>query len=131
MTNEIPKEEWKKFFDDLSMRRFDWETRIEIFNEEIGNQVLDKGLPLGGITLEAKGDDTFVEIFIGNDDDHHQTHTIQNPTKVAYLSEINEPSGIIEFEEQDGTKTLLYIIRPMPIVFRSTEQNEHGEHATA
>lgn len=128
MTNEIPKKEWKKFLDDLTMRRFDWETKVEIFNEEIGDQVLDQGLPLGGITLETKGDDTFVEIFIGNDDDHHQTHTIKNPTKVAYLSEINEPSGIVEFEEQDGTKTLLFIIRPMPIVVRSIE---HEENASA
>ena len=25
MTIEIPREEWKEFFDDLTKRRFDWE----------------------------------------------------------------------------------------------------------
>lgn len=124
MTQQIPKKEWKSFFDDLTKRRFDWETKVEVFNEDIGNQVLDEGLPLGGLTCEQRGDETVVEIFVGTDDDHHQTHNIKNPTKIAYLGNDENPGGIVEIEEMNGTKTLVHIIQPMPIVVSYVEYNE-------
>ncbi len=128
MTSEIPRAEWKVFFDDLTKRRFDWETKIEVFDDDIGNQTLDKGLPLSGITIEEKAEDIFVEIFVGTDDDRHQTHTIKNPTKINYLGEGEKPNGIVEVEEMSGRKTLVHIIKPMPIV---VEYAEHEESATA
>lgn len=117
MTSEIPRKDWKMFLDDLTKRRFEWETKVEVFGPEIGSQVLDEGLPLGGITCEKRGDDTVIEIFMGNDDDRHQAHNIRNPTRVAYLGELEKPGGIVEFEETDGTKTLVHIIQPLPIVY--------------
>jgi hypothetical protein len=124
MTNEIPRHSWKMFFDDLTKRRFDWKTKIEIFNDEIGNQILDQGLPFAGITCENRGDEVSVEIFVGTDDDHHQTHTIKNPTKIAYLGEEEKPGGIVEIEEADGTKTLVHIVQPMPLVVSYAENQE-------
>lgn len=124
MTSEVPKKDWKMFLDDLTKRRFDWQTKIEVFNEDIGSQVLDEGLPLGGITCEQDGDDTVIEIFVGSDDDHHQAHNIKNPTKIAYLGEDDKPSGVVEIEEMDGTKTLVHIIQPMPIVIKYVETRE-------
>lgn len=121
MTKEIQKENWVTFFDDLTKRRFDWQTKIEVFSDDFGSQVLDEGLPLAGITSEGKGDKTTVAIFVGTDEDHHQTHTIKNPTKVAYLGDDIKPSGIVEIEEASGTKTLVHIIQPMPIVTKFTE----------
>ncbi|MEZ5344635.1 MAG: DUF5335 family protein [Pyrinomonadaceae bacterium] len=123
MTRDMPEVEWKEFFDDLSQRRFDWETKVEVIGNDIGDQVLDEGLPLGGITFEKKGDDNLIEIFLGNDDDHHQTHTIVNPTRVAFMEATNGQGGIVEFEQADETKTLLYIIRPMPVTASSAEKD--------
>ncbi len=40
------------FFDDLSKRRFEWQTKIEVIKESIGDQILAEGLALNGITLE-------------------------------------------------------------------------------
>ena len=124
MTSEIPREQWKVFFDDLTKRRFEWETKIEIFDDDIGNQILDKGLPLNGITIEKKAEDTFIEIFIGTDDERHQTHTIKNPTKINYLGEGEKPSGIVEIVEMNTRKTLVHIIQPMPINVQYIEQEE-------
>ena len=118
MTQEVPKKNWKSFFDDLTKRRFEWQTKIEVLSEEIGSQVLDEGLPLVGITADTRGDDTTIEIMVGQDDDHHQTHNIRNPIMIAYLSDEDSPSGIVEFEEESGTKTLVHIIQPMPLVVK-------------
>mgnify|MGYP000395051935 CR=1 FL=1 len=123
MTIEIKRESWRQFFDGLTKRRFDWQTRIEVLNDDIGHQILDDGLPLGGITCEESAKDMIVEIFVGTDD-HHQTHSIKNPTKIAYLGEEDNPAGVVEIEEADGTKTLIHIIGPMPIVTKYVGASE-------
>ncbi|NNE97906.1 MAG: DUF5335 family protein [Pyrinomonadaceae bacterium] len=128
MTNEITRDDWQNFFDDLTKRRFEWQTKVEVFSDDFGSQVLDDGLPLSGITVEKDGEDTTVEIMVGTDDDHHQTHNIKNPTKIAYLGKDDKPGGIVEIEEMDGTKTLVHIIQPMPIVLKYLE-NQEGKAA--
>ena len=126
MTNEIPASEWKMFFDDLTKRRFDWETKVEVFSEDIGSQVLDTGLSLVGITCEGKGDDQFIEIFVGNGEDLHQTHTIKNPSNIAYLGKDDDPGGIVEIEEADGTKTLVHILEPKPLILKFAAAADKG-----
>lgn len=118
MTYDIPRQEWSSFFDDLSKRRFEWQTKIEVISETIGDQILDEGLSLNGITAEERDDECLIEILVGHDKDHHQTHNIANPSKIRYLADEENPSGIIEIEEDDGTKTLVYIIQPMPLVIK-------------
>lgn len=124
MTNEIPKQQWTKFFDDLTKKRFEWQTKIEVISDDIGSQILDQGLPLIGITAEQKNDKSVIEIIVGQDSGHHQTHNISNPTKIAYLSEEEKAGGVVEIEEMDGTKTLIHIIEPMPLVINYAESHE-------
>lgn len=125
MTQEIPKQDWTKFFDDLTKRRFEWRTKIEVISEKIGSQILDDGLPLQGITAETRSEEkSVVEILVGQDREHHQTHNIKNPTKIAYLSDDDSPSGIVEIEEADGTKTLIHIMQPMPLAVDYSESRE-------
>lgn len=115
MTLEISTEDWTRFFDDLSKRRFEWQVRIEVIGAEIGDQILDDGLPLRGITHERRNERSVIAISVGQDSDHHQTHNIADPTRINYLSDARTLGGIVEIEEQNGTKTLIHIIRPMPL----------------
>ena len=115
MTIEIPKEKWTEFFDDLSRRRFGWETKIEVLDESVGDQILSEGLPLNGITFDKKSGRHELEIAVGETTDNHQTHNIENPLKVAYLDEGDFFGGVVEIEEETGTKTLVKLLSPMPI----------------
>jgi adenosyl cobinamide kinase/adenosyl cobinamide phosphate guanylyltransferase len=45
MTTEIPKEQWKEFFDNLSNDLDGWETNVEVVSNEVGSHVLFQGLP--------------------------------------------------------------------------------------
>lgn len=113
MTLEIPKERWTVFFNDLSKRRFGWETKIEVLKEDVGDQIMSEGLPLNGITFEDnKG---VLEILVGENVEQHQTHNITNPTKVSYLDEGDFLGGVIEIEEENKTQTLIKLINPMPV----------------
>lgn len=115
MTLSIPRDEWGNFLDDLTKRRFEWKTNLEVMNRDIGDQMLSDGLPLKGVTFEAKGDKTVIEILLGKNADQHQAHSIFEPEKLAFLPNENDHGGILEIEEADGTKTLVRILEPMPI----------------
>jgi hypothetical protein len=115
MTLNIPRDEWHNFFDDLTKRRFEWKTSLEVINREIGNQMLNEGLPLEGITAETENGAIVVEILFGNDPEQHQTHNIFDPVQVAFLPNEKDAGGILEIEEKDGTKTLMRILEPMPV----------------
>jgi len=114
MNYEIKKENWTDFFETLSKRRYEWKTKIEILNTDIGDQVLTEGLPLNGITVETAGDRTSIDLSVGENTDSHQTHTINNPSKVIVASYENQ-GDVIDIEEADGTKTLITFIEPMSI----------------
>jgi len=121
MTLDLPEGKWTQFFEDLSKRRFGWTTKIEVMNDSIGDQVLSEGLPLNGITIDQKGDARTIEIAVGENTAHHQSHTIANPRKIAYLDDDKNLGSIVEIEEQNGTKTLLHIIEPMPLLVSYSE----------
>lgn len=120
MNFEIKREEWAKFFDALGKRRYEWKTKIEVLNSEIGDQVLTDGLPLNGITVETKHELTSIDISVGDTGDH-QTHNIKNPTRVAFLASGDNHDDVVDIEEDDGTKTLITFIEPMGIIVGYTE----------
>jgi hypothetical protein len=116
MNFEIKKEDWGKFFDNLSKRRFEWNTEVEVLNTQIGDQGMSIGLPLIGVTLETLGEHTTVDISVGEHTDKHQTHNIKNPTRIAYLASDNFHADVVNIEEADGTKTLLRFTRPSGVM---------------
>ena len=56
MNYEINRGDWAGFFESLSKRRYEWKTRVEVLNSEMGDQTLTEGLPLNGVTVETKVD---------------------------------------------------------------------------
>ena len=117
VTIEIPKEKWTEFLNDFSKRRFGWGTKVEVLDQSVGDQILSDGLVLNGVTHEDKSGNCTVEISLGENVEHHQTHTISKPVRIAYLSENNSHVGVLEIEEGNGTKTLISLVNPMPIYF--------------
>ena len=121
MNFEIKRENWADFFDSLGKRRYEWTTKIEVLKSEIGDQVLTDGLPLNGITVETVGDHTSIDISVGEGTGSHQTHNINNPTRVAFLAAADNHGDVIDIEEEDGTKTLITFIEPMGIIIGYSE----------
>jgi Family of unknown function (DUF5335) len=117
MTIEIPKDKWTEFLNDFSKRRFGWGTKVEVLDKSVGDQMLSEGLVLNGVTFEDKSGNFNIEISLGEDVEKHQTHTVLNPVKMAYLSENDSHVGVLEIEEENGTKTLISLIKPMPVYF--------------
>lgn len=121
MTIEIPKKDWKQFFDDLSREKLDWETKIEVMNSETGAQILTEGLALGGLTFEDEEGKERIEVMVGSGTENHQTHNIFEPEKVYFRRADDRQIGTVEIEDASGTKTLVHIIQPMPVLVEYVE----------
>ena len=121
MTNEIPKQEWKQFFDELSREKLDWQTKIEVMNDETGAQILTEGLPLGGLTFEDKDGQERIEVIVGSGTENHQTYSILEPEKVYFRRADDRQVSTVEIEDAGGTKTLVHIIQPMPVLVQYVE----------
>ena len=121
MTNEIPKKDWKQFFDDLSREKLDWQTKIEVMNNETGAQILTEGLALSGLTFEDEEGQERIEVMVGSGTENHQTHNIFEPEKVYFRRADDRQIGTVEIEDASGTKTLVHIIQPMPILVEYVE----------
>jgi hypothetical protein len=113
---ELKKADWARFFDNLSKRRFEWATEIEVIGDNVGDQTLSNGLPLNGITVETVGDRTSIDISVGEATGHHQTHMVVDPKRVAFLAGDDVHGDIVDIEEADGTKTLIRLIEPMGLL---------------
>lgn len=116
MTYEIEREEWSRFFDTLSKRRYEWTTEIEVLSPTLGDQTLNLKLPFNGITVEGSGEQTSLDISVGETTGRHQSHTILNPTRVAYLASEDNLNDVIDIEEADGTKTLISFVEPADLI---------------
>jgi hypothetical protein len=119
MTNEVAKQDWKNFFDEMSRRLLGRETRVQVFKDDIGAQTLADGLALGGFMFEEKTNGA-IEIILGAGAGSHQTHTIFKPQKVFYESE-EDRGGIIEIEDADGAKTLVSFAAPVKVLVEYAE----------
>lgn len=116
MINEIPRQEWKQFFDAASKDYLEWETKVEVMKEDFGVQVLSDGLPLLGFVEFKTNHINAVEIILGEESGIHQTHTIFGPQNVFFETIRDTPGGIIEIEDKRGDKTLIYLIQPIQVL---------------
>lgn len=112
MTNEIHINQWKQFCDETSRDKLDWQTKVEVISAETGAQILSEGLPFGGLVYEDKNDSPQIEIILGRGTEHHQMHTILAPSKVHFRRTDEHSDGIVEIEEANDTKTLIYLTEP-------------------
>ena len=117
-TQEIPRREWKGFFDSFSRQHEGWLATLEVLTADVGAQEEARELPLAGVSLSSGGDETeAISIDLGTRPDEHVSHAISDPTAV-WLEQTEEgANAALEIERADGTKTLLRFRSPMPAEF--------------
>ena len=107
-TREIPRDEWREFFDRFSRQHEGWIATLEILGSEIGAQVESRELVFEGIVDEldnAQGNE--ILIMVGADPDDHITHNISRPATVS-LEQTDEGADVaLAIKSGDGNTTLL------------------------
>ncbi len=115
MTRELQRSEWKTFFDGLSRDLADWETKVQVMNDDAGAQIMSDGLPFHGLTYEDRYGNETIELTVGKGTTNHQTHNINEPLKVAFEASGVGPGGTLDIEDSSGTKTLITFIEPLAV----------------
>ena len=105
-TREIPKNEWRSYFDDLSRLRSPLPVvSVEVDGEEVGAQIEAEHKTLTGISYDNR-DDVLV-IGIGDNDGREQAeHLVSRPQQI-YVAEGDERT--IDVKDADGVQTLIRI----------------------
>ena len=108
LTTEIPRDQWVRFFDGFSKDREGWIVTVEIVDSDLGDQNETTGLPLVGISADAKDGENRVELIIGDSPDAHVTRIIESPRRVWLKNDDLPGHEAIEVEGGDGSMTLLH-----------------------
>lgn len=103
-THDIPREQWKTFFEDFS-RRHQGRARVtvEAVDPKTQPHVEANALPFVGLSFEEKGSDTgSIVLLLGAERGDHVKHSVENPRHVYHKagagvlsSEVN-PDEILE-----------------------------------
>jgi hypothetical protein len=109
-TRAIPRQEWKAMLDQFSRTHVGQPAEIKSArrNEKPMHHALR--LPLIGITsemLEDNGEE--IEIIAGSPLGIHCSHTISRPSNVRMAEWNDAISGLLEIEQEDGTKATIQV----------------------
>ena len=107
-TREIPRDEWTKFFDNLSRRQEGWQVTLEVLGQDIGDQVEERHMFLAGLTAEVADEGDKIEIMMGGKPSSHVTHMITAPIQVDLQQTDLGVDSALQIKSADGTTTLLH-----------------------
>jgi uncharacterized protein DUF5335 len=113
-TQEIPRQEWNKFFDVFSRQHEGWIATLEVFGPDIGAQEQAHELPLEGVSIASENNPTEIAISFGKTPEDHVTHTITKPEHVWLEVTSAGANAALEIESEDKLKTLLRFRSAMP-----------------
>jgi hypothetical protein len=113
-TEEIPREQWRSFFDSFSRQHEGWLATLEVFAANLGAQQEAEELPFEGISLDSDdGEPESVIISFGNSASEHVTHTIHGPKHLWLQRTPEGANAALEIRAEDNSNTLLRFRSPM------------------
>jgi len=121
-TREIPRSDWKTYFDEFSRTRQNENITVEvIFNPQGDPQYAFERQPLVGISYAEKGSEAgTIEIIVGGEIGDSLTHTVTSPVHIYHknaagmISDEVNPDEVLEITSTDDPRiTYLRFERPI------------------
>ncbi len=104
-TREIPRDEWRQYFDDFSSRLPTTVASIEVTGAEIGAQVeAERGI-LSGVTYDDRDDIVVIALDAEGDAREELERIVHEPKKI-YVEDDNATT-VLAIEDSEGNKTLV------------------------
>jgi hypothetical protein len=108
-TREIPKPNWGHYLQALGNHKAYQPVRVHVESEELGAQPLAEGLPLVGISVEAKGSHAdAIELTLGGPGQGDFTHMIDRPSHLWVEEDEAGEVRAIDIEDAQKVKTLIF-----------------------
>ena len=112
---EVPPDERRKFFEQLSGELGAYDVTIEVLSEEYGDDYEAEKLPLAYLAYDK--DDDFIVAVGGQDRRYPQLHHIINhPRRILVDTPSSDVPWAIEVEAADGSRTIVtfYYLTALP-----------------
>lgn len=106
-TEEIPRGEWRAFFDYFSRSHEGWLVTLEVNGDDFGAKREAEAMRFGGASADLKDGDCAVTIMLGDAPDRHVSHTIARPERVRLERTALEAGDFETLEIEGGGVTTL------------------------
>jgi hypothetical protein len=105
-TNELARDDWSTYFDDLSRELTTTHATVEIEGPDLGAQVEAEDLVLSGISYDDRDDVLVVGLSPGGPAESLE-HLVSSPQRIAVESSAGILPSSIEVEDAEGERTLV------------------------
>jgi hypothetical protein len=103
----IPKAEWKGFFERMSKALLGKWAEIEVASLDLGDQIVAEWIPLLGITYDSKDDLVDVALDRAN-------HLIRGPKEIV-VEETAEGIASVAVADHDGARQIIRLKQPLAL----------------
>jgi hypothetical protein len=115
-TGRIPRDSWPEWFEQATSHYGSWKMTIEVFRDDLGDQVVASEVPLRMLTFEAKASKEEAFLIDGLDwRSNVLQHRIDGPRNVWVRETRPGAESAILIESGDKTVTLVMLRRPMAL----------------
>jgi len=105
---EIPRAEWKTFFDDVSRQYEQGQVTVEVRGDLLPQQAALSELPLLGISYDDKGSGAGqIHIMAGSDVTTNSSYTVETPTLVRVATTPAGDVDTVTIDAQEGMPVTL------------------------
>ena len=105
-TQEIPRDDWRRYFDELAKRLPTVEVTVEVIGSDVGDQLIGQRLRLTGITYDNKDDVLVVGLDAPGGSPEELQHFVYNPQRIE-VTENADGSSVVEVEDAEDHKTII------------------------
>lgn len=110
LTNEISREQWREYFDNLSRELPAVEATVEVDGSDIGAQLEADGLVVTGLSYDDRDDVFVIALEAPGGEREDLEHMISAPQRVFVDSDAILPDAI-EVQDADGRQTIVHLRR--------------------
>jgi hypothetical protein len=110
-TEQLPRETWTRYFDELSKHLGTVEATVEVVGRDIGDQLAAERLVLTGITFDHKDDVLVIGLDAPGGDPEEYEHMVEHPRSIAVTPGGTAAELAIAAEDGEGHMTIVTLAR--------------------
>jgi hypothetical protein len=111
-TQELSRETWTPYFDELSTHLGTVEATIEVAGKDLGAQIAAERLVLTGITYDHKDDVVVIGLDVPGGDPEEYEHLVDKPQRIFVAPGGEGIEMAIDIEDAEGRRHIIRLERP-------------------
>jgi hypothetical protein len=112
-TQELPRETWRPYFDELSRTLGTVEATVEVVGRDLGAQIEAERLVLTGISYDDRDDILVIGLDAPGEPKEDLERMVDHPRRIMVATSETPPEELtIDVEDADGHQTIVHVERP-------------------